>query len=31
VDMVRWSAVSRAWLVGSVLVMVALTLTGAPA
>ena len=31
VDMVRWSAASRAWLVGSVVVMVALTLTGAPA
>ncbi len=30
-DMVRWSTASRAWLVGSVLVMVALTLTGAPA
>jgi hypothetical protein len=31
VDMVRWSPASRAWLVGSVVVMVALTLTGAPA
>lgn len=31
VGMGQWSAASRAWLIGSVLVMVGLTLTGAPA